>query len=358
MFNLRFILSVSILLVATGFLSCGLPQSDKIPEQILERKPVEQGKIETSEQKEEKKEVKEEKKRTPSSERRRLRVDKENIIESILNSRYSGTKSYDSYGGPLCKEYQDCRDICDEFRSVKSRCYKQPESLVLDLKDGLFHLLHISSVESVDVSPGLLLGILKIDDDLIIELIEEHMSEGSVKSFLAWVAINEDIAGVLEKEDSRGKILETAFETLGKFQKADEEFKSGINTGLLGIDDTFLFLAADEDNEKAFVIAHELIEKAGKGVDEKKDIYCARHKQSRSRSLSRFQDVRTCRTPDSKRRSYRARYCYVHGGDAWSYLYELVDDEEIKDKDFEDEDALGVEKCNSHCKSRKCDAVD
>ena len=348
---------VLLVLAASCFMgmifSCNFSQTgSKVPEKVLDREPPKE------EVQEEEASQEEEEQKDSRSERQRLKIDKENIIESLLSDRYSGTKTYDSYGGPLCREYNDCMDICDEFGSLRSRCYKQPESLVFDLKDGLYNLLHISSVDNVGVSPGLLLGILQIDDGLILDLIEDHMSEGSIKSFLAWIAINEDIASVLDKEDSRGNIIETAFEKLGELQKSDDEFKTGFNTGLIGIDDTFSFLAADEGNEEAFKIGHELVERACRDKDCKKTIYCARQKQARVRNLS-LVNLHTCRTPENTRRSFRNRSCYVHGGDVWSYIYELVQDNEIRDKDFdEDEDVLGVEKCNSFCgSSSKCNVI-
>ena len=300
-----------------------------------------------------------------AQERDRLKSNRISEIDSFLEDRYIGSSSYTDYSGEDCEENRDCKEICDHyFRSNRSRCYNQPEDLVRELRDGLFELINISEADQVEVSPGLFYGILDIDSDLIEDLIEDNMSEGDIKSFLTWVALNEDISKVLEKRDRGNKILTKAFEELGKLQSGSRDnLRLGLNTGLIGTDDTFLFIASDERNETGFKLAYDLVEDECGDKNCKMEIFCARELQSsgRVRVGRSFGTLTNCRTPESSRRrsSRRKSLCYIHGGDVWSYIYELIEDDEINDRDLEG-DVLSVDKCNSFCgdkNSNKCKAI-
>ena len=296
-----------------------------------------------------------------SRERERLRIRSENVIDAFLDGRAGSSHSYEEYDGPKCKLSEECKEICDEFRSIRSKCYNQPESLVRDLKGGLFELIRLSEVkDSVRVSPSLFYGILELDIDLVKDLIEEHMSKGDLKSFLAWIAFHDDIASVLERADRRRQILKTAFEELGKLQTdARQHIKAGLNTGLAGADDTFFYVASDSDNETAFVMAHEILDDECSNRNCKLEIYCTRTErvQSRRREL---ESLFFCRTPeDGQRRSARETMCYVHGSDVWGYLHELIGDEEIRDSDLGGA-AINVDRCKRVCgnrNSRKCEII-
>ena len=298
-----------------------------------------------------------------SRERERLRSHSEDVIDSILDRRGSGSGGvYDEYDGPECRESESCKEICDDFRSSRSECYRQPESLVRDLKDGLFELINISEVDSVEVSPSLFYGMLELDKDLIEDLIEDHMSEGDLKSFLAWIAINEDIASVMERADRRMEVLETAFKELGKLQAdSSQHVKTGLNMGLIGTDETFLFLASDTDNLVAFKMGHEILDdRCSSNKTCKLEMYCARMQRAQSRRRE-LRDIYSCRTPEDSRRrsSSRGTTCYIHGSDVWSYLYELITDEDIRDSYFENS-VINVERCKSVCgnkNSTKCKVI-
>ena len=293
-------------------------------------------------------------------ERDRLRSHSEDVIDAFLDGRGGSSHSYEEYDGPKCKLSRACREICDDFKSIRSKCYNQPESLVRDLKGGLFELISISEVDSVRVSPSLFHGILELDVDLVKDLIEENMSEGDLKSFLAWIALNDDISSVLEREDRKRHILETAFEELGKLQPdARQHIKAGLNTGLIGVDDTFFYLASDSSNETAFIMGHEILDGKCSNKNCKLEIYCARTERARSRDR-RLESLFSCRTPeDGRRRSLRETVCYVHGSDVWGYLHELIGDERIRDSDL-DGAAINVNRCKSFCgnrNSKKCEMV-
>lgn len=298
-----------------------------------------------------------------SRERDRLRSRSEDVIDSILDERYSGSGGvYDEYDGPECGESESCKEICDDFKSARFSCYYQPESLVRDLKDGLFELINISEVDSVKVSPSLFYGMLDLDRDLIKDLIEDHMSGGDLKSFLAWIAINENIASVMERADRRLEVLETAFRELGKLQAdARQHVKTGLNMGLIGTDETFLFLASDSNNKVAFEMAHEILDgKCSSNKTCKLEMYCARMQQAQSRRRE-LRSIYSCRTPEDSRRrsSSRGTACYIHGSDVWSYLYELITDEDIRDSHLESF-VINVDKCKSVCGSRdstKCKVI-
>ena len=296
-----------------------------------------------------------------SRERDRLTGSSSEVIDSFLEGRQQGSSSYGNYGGSECKLSEECMRICDDLKGAKARCARQPEDLVRDIKDGLFELITISEVDSVEMSPALFYGILEIDMDLVEDLIEDHMNEGDLKSFLAWIALNEDIAGVLEREDRRLSILEKAFEELGRLQSGgSRDTETGLNTGLIGSDDTFLYLASDVNNESAFVMGHELVDQECSGSNCKLEMYCARRLQARQRRRGGERSSFSCRTPEKQRRSSsREQMCYVHGSDVWSYLYELITEKKIRDSNLDDF-VINVEKCNETCgnkNSEKCKDV-
>ena len=298
-----------------------------------------------------------------SRERDRLRNRSEEVIDSILDRRNAGSGGvYDEYDGPECSESESCKDICDDFKSARAKCYRQPESLVRDLKDGLYELINIGEVDSVRVSPSLFYGMLDMDKDLVEDLIEDHMSEGDIKSFLAWIALSEDIASVMKQADRRREVLETAFKELGKLQAdSSKHIKTGLNTGLIGVDDTFLFLASDEDNSAAFEMGHEILDDTcSANINCKLEMYCARMQRAKSRQRA-LRSIYSCRTPEDswRRRSTRGGACYIHGSDVWSYLYELIADKEIRDSALEGS-VINVDKCKRVCgdkNSTKCQVI-
>ena len=295
-------------------------------------------------------------------ERNRLTRDSEEIVDSFLEGRDSSgsSGSYEDYDGPECRESEECKAICADLKSSRSRCHRQPESLVRDIKAGLFELISISEVDSVEISPALFFGILDMDKDLVTDLIEDQMSEGDLKSFLAWIAINEDIASALKRADRSMEVLEKAFEELGKLQTdSTRHIRSGLNTGLIATDDTFFYLSSDTANETAFIMAHEILEDRCSGKACKMEMYCARNKRTRSGNRH-LRDAFSCRAPEnSRRRSSRESLCYIHGSDVWSYLYELITDDDIRDSDLSGF-VINVDKCKRACgdkNSKKCPVV-
>ncbi|MDE0091769.1 MAG: hypothetical protein OXN83_00605, partial [Oligoflexia bacterium] len=156
-----------------------------------------------------------------SAELRRLREERSQVISATLKDRYEGV-SYGDYGDGACEERESCQQICDDLVSYSRRkkCYRSPQRLVEDLEDALFTLIRISEVNSVPISASLLAGIFDIDEDLLLYLVKEQMSEGDLRSFLTWIAINEDISEVFLREDRSSDVLEEAFEKLAEFQES------------------------------------------------------------------------------------------------------------------------------------------
>ena len=300
-------------------------------------------------------------------ERERLRSRGITTVDSRLGRRYTGVGGgIKDYSGPDCGESSECEQICDELTRNERRCLQAPEDMVRDIEDGLFTLINISEVDSVDFGPALLRGILRIEKDLILDLVKDHMSVGDLKSFLAWIAINEDIAEILKDEDRSSSILETAFKQLGRAQDGVANKKgTGLNVGLIAHEDTFFYLASDEENEAAFEMGHDILKDACSDKNCKMRVLCARENRGRSRSRSRVfsrESAAQCRTSSETRRrraSYNRGACYLHGSVAWSYFYELLDDRDVRDGDFKDE-LISVEKCNDFCgnsRSLKCESV-
>ena len=292
------------------------------------------------------------------------------IILTTIEDRYRGVTIYEDYRREYeddspCDEYEECKDICARLVSStrRRRCHQEPHSLIRALEQGVLDILSISNVESVNVTPGLLQTMFEIDRNIISSLIRrDHMSEGDLRSFLAWVALNRDIARILDHEDRSRHILEDAFRNLGEFQteKTHGSLKTGFNMGLIGSEDTFLALAADRDNAEAFIMGNGIIEKDICSTRQcKLEMYCAR---DRGRKRSRFERVNTsteCQTPGEVRRYRRDGICYVHGSITWSYLDDLIEEEEIKSSDLSGF-IIGVDKCNEVCGDKEsvlCDAI-
>ena len=303
----------------------------------------------------------EEDERRTERERERLR---NRIIVSTVDDRFGGVgKDYKSYDSDKCGEYESCKDICDKTTRAKKACYRQPRDLIEDVQNGLFDLINISDVDDVGMHAGLLQGILEFDKKLILKLVDDHMSEGDLKSFLVWIAVNKSIADVLEREDRRAQILALALKELGRYQSGSRKYEeTGLSTGLIRRDDTFLFLASDENNTAAFQMGYDVLQSTcGNREDCKLKLLCARERRRVSRAKSLGLAL-GCRTPEnSRQRSIRDRICYVHGSSVWSFLYELIEDKDIRDSDFRiDEDdseegPIGVTQCNKLCGSKSSD---
>lgn len=275
------------------------------------------------------------------------------VISATLEDRYSGY-SYSEYGGRECGESSSCEDLCDDIFSSKYRkkCYKSPERLIKELEDGLFELINISEVDSVSIGSGFIGGVLQIDKDIVLDLVEDKMSEGDLRSFLAWVAVNEDVSEAFMKEDRSSKILKAAFGKLGSFQKdvsRGREVETALNLGLIGDQDTFLYLTELEDNPAGFQVAYDLLEKACSTKECKMEVLCSREDLSVSSRSRIFGGRTTCRTSTiHTRRSRAGGTCYLQGASVWSLLDGLIEDKEIRDNDFK-ETPLTVEVCNDFC---------
>ena len=290
------------------------------------------------------------------------------IIDSTLDNRYDGGFYYEGYDGEDCEEDRDCMHICDSrkvLRSSRKKCYSSPKALIENLEDGFRTLVSIAEVENVNIKPALLAGMLDLNIKFVVDLVEDRMSEGDLKSFLAWVAINEDIAEVFLAEDRRSKVMESAFEALGELQTdAKKDKQTGLNTGLIGNDDSFFYLASKENNEAAFEIAYEVLDSVCSSRDCKMSLLCARELKTRRRSRIFGHDTSLlgCKTSASQsRRISRGGICYIHGAVSWSYLTEMIEEREIRDRDFAGRDnEVTVEACNKHCgdkNNKKCERI-
>ena len=284
---------------------------------------------------------------------RRLKNNSTPVIRSFLESKYS-KPSYDYTGGD-CGDLSSCRKICDNTfsSSYRRRCASAPAEFIENLEEDLFKLINISDIDEVDISPAFITAALDFDEDLLSDLIEENMSEGDLKSFLAWIAVNKKVATAFENDRSSRKILEKAFEKLGDFNKGSKELETGFNVGLIDEDDTFLFLASDEGNEKGFVLGYKILDDSCSSKNCKLSIFCSREEKNLSRSKifskNRRDSNLNCKTSTtSRRRSRSGQTCYIQGASVWSFLEELIDDDEINDSDFKSS-AITVNVCTSYC---------
>ena len=190
------------------------------------------------------------------------RLKDSDFISSDLDRRYKGgDPSYEDFGGEKCENIPACKRLCDDLKQNRRECYRAPEELVEQLEDGLFNLINISQVDSVDISPSLMAGILDIHFDGVVDLVKNKMNEGDLKSFLAWLALNEPIAEAFLYQDKRNLIVREAFEALGAMQTESKRKKeeTGLNTGLIREDESFFYLASVENNSAGFQIAYKIL---------------------------------------------------------------------------------------------------
>lgn len=287
-----------------------------------------------------------------SAELRRLKGSSSPVIRSFLESRYSNP-SY-NYGGDDCGEISSCVDICERnfSSSFRRKCENAPAEFIKNLEEDLLKLISISDLDEVDISPAFITAVLDFDRDLLSDLIKQNMSEGDLKTFLAWIAVNENISEAFEEDRSSRDVLEYAFEKLGELNSAEKDLETGFNIGLITEDDTFLSLASDEGNEEGFVLGYEILDDSCSNKDCKLDVLCAREKKtlSRSRIFGTNRNDSVCRTSTrSNGRDRRGGTCYVQGSGVWSFLEELIHEEDIRDSDFDDDDIVTVESCNQFC---------
>ena len=291
-------------------------------------------------------------------------------IGAEVRSRYSGVRDYSldydeyDYEGPECETSAACKDICGRLVSSgrRKRCYKKPISLVEALDQAVFTLLNLSDARSDPISPSLFYALFEMDRKIVPDLVrKDKMSEGDLRTFLAWTALNRDIARIIKDKDK--SLLRDALKTLGQYHINTEkpDLWIGLNTGLIGREDTFLYLAADSSNEEAFIMANRILEKnvCNDAWTCKQEMYCARTRTETRRRGRRRAAREDCRTPGETRRYSRSGLCYVHGGVVWSYLFDLIEDEEIRSADLK-RLIFSVEKCNQICgdkKIKECDAV-
>lgn len=305
----------------------------------------------------------------------RLKTNKKiRVVKGYYNSQYSCrnkpsnyyNKRYNRNKGSRCRDDSNCSEICRNInisRLNRTECLNAPIEVITKIEAGVTELINISDVKNVNIDASLISGILDIDY-VMKDIIEKQMSEGDLKSFLAWIALNQDIASVFLCE-SRSKIPEISFERLGKFQ-ADTSIKeelTGLNVGLIQNDDSFLYLAATENNEDAFKMAYDAILNTPFCTTKecKMNILCARELKSirRSRILGTSY-MQTCKTSAVSGRSRGNTLCYIHGVTVWNYLNELINNNTIHDLHFKEKsDEITVKKCNDHCDNtaNNCDRI-
>ena len=308
-----------------------------------------------------------------SDNRRSLRSDdrdrdREIIIRGDLDPRYEGFAFEDDVSGP-CKQSSRCREVCREWYFNRSRrtCERSSEAVVESVEETLIRLKSISDPYNFDVNYSVIYAIVKIDEDILVDLIEGEgsrtssrgMSEGSLKSFLAWVAATERVAEIFREEDNGNDILETAFEQLGRKIGGNlKHYILGLNANLTG-EGSFFSITARNSNQTGFELAYEVLEdKAGCGSDDracKMRILCAaepEEKESPFGTGRRRRDLKTCKTTAVSSGAFTgAKGCYAHGASAWGYLNQLIENEDIDDDSLK---GIDSETCEHYCGKGDC----
>lgn len=304
-----------------------------------------------------------------SNSRRRTNLKYKNSLESNVDGRYSLSRiaKRDYRGEKECGDDSNCYRKCASITggsSEQKRCGKLPVFIVEDIEEAVLTLRNIEDASSVRIEPLILAEMIDLGSNFFKDLIEDNMSEGDIKTFLAWIAINEDISRIFAEEDRSHKTIKTAVEKLAEINKVDEE--DALKISLLEVDQTFLYLAADESNEYGFGIAYDILDDKCSNKECKQKVLCSREHRSRSRGASSRTSVcRTSISTNNRNRSFdRSSTCYIQGGLVWSYLNDLIkdddDDGDVEDKDFEGT-AIDVNYCNKFCGSEntrnegKCD---
>ena len=292
----------------------------------------------------------------------RIRDKDNDPIRTTGSEEYYGEYVASDYDGSKCKDlrkdenkkedYKKCEDICDKMYSKDaSDCEKLPTDLISELDELFTSMIRIRANENqlnrrVD---GFNFGVMiDVSVEPVIRLLRDW-SEREIKEFLIWTATNSPISLALKYHDQEDKILRSAFRKVGRGHgSGTASMEYGVGEDLQGGGKTFWVIAAQEKNPSAFDVAHRMVESECSGsVNCIFRFYCVR--EEFERNVRRGQ----CRY-SSDRRFSRARHCYLHGPDVWSYWTRLDSEEKIENRYIPDSVKMNEEKCDRVCGGQNC----
>ena len=165
-------------------------------------------------------------------------------------------------GGRDCSSDRDCEDICGDIydrRRDKQDCEKLSQSqveLLLDVFESLEKPTE-ASLKDIDLEDFDVLINISIEP---LDRIVNRYTRRQAKEVLVWLALDEEAAKVLRKEDKNQDTLEKIFEEI------NTEVEDALKTELEG-GDTFMDLVVDGENEEAAEWIHEFMEEKVCGDD-------------------------------------------------------------------------------------------
>ncbi len=292
----------------------------------------------------------------------RIRDKDNDPIRTTGSEEYYGEYVASDYDGSKCKDlrkdedkeddYKKCEDICDRlYHKDASDCEKLPIDLISELDELFTSMIRIRANENqlnrrVD---GFNFGVMiDVSVEPVIRLLRDW-SEREIKEFLIWTATNSPISLALKYHDQENRILKSAFRKVGKGQgSGSSSVEYGVGEDLQGGGKTFWVIATQEKNPSAFDVAHKMVESECSGKEGAEKLFCILRfycvREEFERNVRRGQ----CRY-SSDRRFSKARHCYLHGPDVWSYWTRLKSEEKIKSQLKSVK--MNEEKCDKACRT-------
>ena len=182
-----------------------------------------------------------------------LRRGKEQAMRDL--ERRSERDSRTKRDRDTCEGDRDCEEICDDIfrrRSDREDCEELTVGAVEKLEDVYEYLEDpddddLPSIDSADLDALISISIEPIDR------LFSRFSKGEAEDVAIWIAENNDVANILEKEDDELKLFEAIFEEIGS------DTLDGLEDSLTGRDN-FIEIAVEENNEEALRWVHTYFE--------------------------------------------------------------------------------------------------
>ena len=157
---------------------------------------------------------------------------------------------------PECEGDDDCEDICSDIyrsRNDRNKCEEYSVTQVESLEGvhEAFEDPDVDDLEELDLSDVDLY--LNISIEPLHKLIQKYRERES-EDFLTWVAQNDEVAKILEKEDRDYEVIDRLFDSIhasGFFDALEENIDGR---------DTFMDLAVEYGNEYALEWVYEYID--------------------------------------------------------------------------------------------------
>ena len=253
------------------------------------------------------------------------------------------------FDGDDCEDSEECRELCDEIfsRSLQDRCENFPEDMVEVLYETYQDLksASLSSLENMDPSA---LAVLMNMDDRFINLLKDDWGISGISALLDYTAKNPLAVEAFQYSDNE-EIFKDLLLEFARLSNKTAHLSTALSLNVARHRETLPALIKNADNEIAMQFILDILsQECTDSFDCKKKMLCVREDISRRTSRQRSADL----CPYLGVRE-RADYCYIQGPDVWSYIENLIDEGDIKDRDLTNLE-LNEQMCDTFCSRSDC----